>query len=122
MANNIASQEIRRVLGQVLFHKDDVLKDILSLSGGEASRLLLARIILESGNVLVLDEPTNHLDIEATESLAKALFAYPGTLIFVSHDRHFISKIANRVLFIVREKKLVDFKGSFIEFEKLYDI
>jgi ATPase subunit of ABC transporter with duplicated ATPase domains len=121
-ASNVTQQDIRKILGQVLFHKDDVLKDILALSGGEASRLLLARIILESGNVLVLDEPTNHLDIEATETLANALSSYPGTLIFVSHDRHFISKIANRVLFVPREKKLVDFKGSFVEFEKQYKI
>jgi len=115
---NINEQHIRKALGQVLFKKEDVEKDILSLSGGEAARLLLARITLESGNVLILDEPTNHLDIEAAESLAKALHSYHGTVIFVSHDRHFISKIANRVLFISHDKKLVDFKGSFQEFEE----
>lgn len=122
IASDVPEQQVRKVLGQVLFKKDDVDKDILSLSGGEAARLLLARISLESGNVLLLDEPTNHLDMEATESLAKALIDFHGTLIFVSHDRHFISKIANRVLFVSRDKKLIDFKGKFEEFEKRYDV
>ena len=114
-------QLIRKTLGQVLFKKEDVEKDILSLSGGEAARLLLAKMILEPSNVLVLDEPTNHLDIEATESLADALRNYTGSLIFVSHDRHFLSKIANRVLYISHHHQLIDFKGSFAEFEALYE-
>ena len=67
-------------------------------------------MVLESANVLILDEPTNHLDIEATEALVTALRIYPGTLLFVSHDRHFINKIADRILFISREKKLQDVK------------
>lgn len=121
MVSDVTEQHIRKVLGQVLFKKDDIDKDILSLSGGEAARLLLAKNILESGNVLILDEPTNHLDIEAGESLAEALKAYPGTLLFVSHDRHFINKIANRILFISHNKKLIDYKGSFAEFEKMYN-
>jgi ATPase subunit of ABC transporter with duplicated ATPase domains len=108
--NGLAEQTIRKVLAQVLFNKDDVLKDILTLSGGEAARLLLAKLILESPNVLVLDEPTNHLDIEATDSLANALKNYAGTLLLVSHDRHFINKIADRILFISHRKKLQDVK------------
>lgn len=119
---NVNEQNIRKALGQVLFKKDDVEKDILSLSGGEAARLLLAKIVLEPANLLVLDEPTNHLDIEATDALAQALKEYAGTLIFVSHDRHFISKIADRVLFISHEKELLDYKGDFVEFEKLHDL
>ncbi|BBB15184.1 putative transporter fused subunits of ABC superfamily: ATP-binding components [Candidatus Rickettsiella viridis] len=108
---NVASEQtIRKVLAQVLFTKDEVQKDILALSGGEAARLLLAKLILESPNVLVLDEPTNHLDIEANDSLANALRNYSGTLLFVSHDRHFINKIANRILFISHHKKLQDVK------------
>lgn len=103
-------QFIRKTLAQVLFNKEDVLKDILALSGGEAARLLLAKMVIESANVLILDEPTNHLDIEATEALAMALRSYPGTLLVVSHDRHFISKIANRILFISHDKKLQDAK------------
>lgn len=101
-------QFIRKILAQVLFNKDDVHKDVLALSGGEAARLLLAKMVIESANVLILDEPTNHLDIEATAALAMALHQYPGTLIVVSHDRHFISKIANRILFISHQKKLQD--------------
>lgn len=121
-AGNAPEQNLRKTLGQVLFKKDDVGKDILALSGGEAARLLLAKIVLEPANVLVLDEPTNHLDIEASEALANALKNYTGTLIFVSHDRHFISKIANRTLYISHDKKLIDYKGSFVDFERLYDI
>lgn len=116
-AHQITEQQVRKVLGQVLFTKEDVEKNILSLSGGEAARLLLAKNILEQTNVLILDEPTNHLDIEATESLSDALKQYTGTLIFVSHDRHFINNIANRILFISSTKGLKDFKGSFAEFE-----
>lgn len=109
-AAGMNEQSMRKILAHVLFNKEDVLKDILDLSGGEAARLLLGKMLLESANVLILDEPTNHLDIEATESLAHALRIYPGTLLFVSHDRHFINKIANRILFISREKKLQDIK------------
>lgn len=119
---NVSDQQMRKVLAQMLFKKDDVEKDILSLSGGEAARLLIAKIILESANVLVLDEPTNHLDIETTDALAHALKHYHGTLLFVSHDRHFISKVANRVLFISHDRGLIDYKGDFVEFEKLNDI
>ena len=118
----VTEQQVRKALGQVLFKKGDVEKDILSLSGGEAARLLLAKITLESANILVLDEPTNHLDIEATAALADALKQYAGTLIFVSHDRHFISQIADRVLFVSHTRGLQDYKGDFITFEKLYDI
>ncbi|MDX1902337.1 MAG: ABC-F family ATP-binding cassette domain-containing protein [Gammaproteobacteria bacterium] len=118
IATQSTEQQVRKALGGVLFKKEDVEKDILALSGGEAARLLLARISLESGNVMLLDEPTNHLDIEATESLTEALVGYHGTLIFVSHDRHFINKIANRILFISHDKKLIDYKGTFAEFEK----
>ena len=109
-AIGISEQSIRKTLAQVLFNKEDVLKDILALSGGEAARLLLAKMVLEPANVLILDEPTNHLDIEATEALATALRNYPGTLLFVSHDRHFINKIADRILFISHKKKLQDVK------------
>ncbi|KAF5271473.1 hypothetical protein FQR65_LT05093 [Abscondita terminalis] len=109
-AAGISEQSIRKTLAQVLFNKEDVVKDILALSGGEAARLLLAKMVLEPANVLILDEPTNHLDIEATEALAAALRNYSGTLLFVSHDRHFINKIADRILFISHEKKLQDVK------------
>lgn len=107
---DVSEQTMRKFLAQVLFTKDDVVKNILTLSGGEAARLLLAKLILESPNVLVLDEPTNHLDIEAIDSLADSLKKYAGTLLFVSHDRHFINKIADRILFISHHKKLQDVK------------
>lgn len=109
-AAGISEQTIRKILAQVLFNKEEVQKDILSLSGGEAARLLLAKIVMQTANVLILDEPTNHLDIEATEALANALRSYAGTLLFVSHDRHFINRTADRILFITREKKLQDVK------------
>lgn len=118
-ASKYSEQHIRKVLGQVLFTKDDVHKNIQSISGGEAARLLLAKMMIESKNVLVLDEPTNHLDIEATESLADALANYDGTLIFVSHNRHFISKIATRILYVSRDKGLLDFKNGYQEFEEM---
>jgi len=92
------SNGIRNMLGRVLFSGDDAHKSILTLSGGECARLLLAHIMLASHNVLVLDEPTNHLDLESIDALADALVAYEGTLILVSHDKYFVSKIANRVI------------------------
>lgn len=110
------SQQVRKILGQALFTKDEVEKDILSLSGGEAARLLLAKMMLEQANVLILDEPTNHLDLETTEALANALADYPGTVIVVSHNRHFISKFAARVIFVAKEKGIKDFKGTYNDY------
>lgn len=112
-----SEQQIRKALANVLFTKDEVNKDIMTLSGGEAARVLLAQMMLESGNVLILDEPTNHLDIEAIDSLADALVQFPGAVIFVSHNRYFIDKIANRILFISSDKKIRDFKGKYSDFE-----
>lgn len=109
--------KVRKTLGQVLFTQEEVNKNILALSGGEAARLLLAKIMLAHSNVLFLDEPTNHLDIEATEGLAEALKRYPGTLIVVSHNRHFLSKIATRVFYLSKAQGLQDFQGSYVEFE-----
>jgi ATPase subunit of ABC transporter with duplicated ATPase domains len=109
-------QQVRQVLGQMLFKKDDVDKNILSLSGGEAARLLLAKVILEAPNVLVLDEPTNHLDVETIEELSNALAAYQGTLIVVSHNRYFIEKFANRIVYFSKERGVQLVKGTYAEF------
>lgn len=97
-APQVSEQATRSVLGQVLFTQDDAHKSIQHLSGGEAARLLLARIMLEKRNVIVLDEPTNHLDIEAKASLQKALVRYQGTLLMVTHDRDFAAPIAQNII------------------------
>jgi ATPase subunit of ABC transporter with duplicated ATPase domains len=112
---------VRGQLGQVLFTKDEVHKPIGALSGGEAARLVFCRLSVEQPNVLVLDEPTNHLDLESIEALAQALRAYEGTLIFVSHDRWFVSEVATRIVEIT-PTGLRDFPGTYTEYlERLGD-
>lgn len=104
--------EIRTVLGRFLFTGDDVLKIVRDLSGGEKARLQLAKLMLEKNNLLILDEPTNHLDIASKQVLESALENYEGTLIFVSHDRYFINKIATKVL-DVKENQFNIYLGNF---------
>jgi ATPase subunit of ABC transporter with duplicated ATPase domains len=112
---------VRGQLGLVLFSGDEVKKRVGNLSGGEAARLLFARMAVEKPNVLVLDEPTNHLDLEAIESLAQGLEKFQGTLIFVSHDRWFVSRLATRILEITPHG-LNDFQGTYDEYlERLGD-
>ncbi|MDI3288666.1 ribosomal protection-like ABC-F family protein [Polyangium sp. 15x6] len=106
---------VRGRLGRMLFSGDDVNKKVGLLSGGEAARLLFCRILVEEPNVLLLDEPTNHLDVEAIEALAEALVAYEGTLILVSHDRWFVSKIATRILEVLPTGRN-DFPGTYEEY------
>ena len=105
-------QEIRGLLGRFLFSGDTVFKRVDTLSGGEKARLAMARMLLKAANFLVLDEPTNHLDIPAKETIEEALNAYDGTVIFVSHDRYFISRVANRIVEI-RDGELHSYPGGY---------
>lgn len=114
-----SNSAIRSVLGQVLFVKEAVEKSILHISGGEAARLLLAKIMLAKPNVLILDEPTNHMDIESIEAFTRALKEYKGTIVFVSHDRHFVAQLATRVIALT-EVGVKDFHGSYTQYLKHY--
>ncbi|MFN8253803.1 MAG: ABC-F family ATP-binding cassette domain-containing protein [Ferruginibacter sp.] len=108
--------ELRQLLGCFLFSGDDVEKRIKVLSGGEKARVALAKTIVSKANFLLLDEPTNHLDMHSVDLLVEALNKYEGTLVLVSHDRYFISKIANKI-WEIDEHKLREFKGSYAEWE-----
>lgn len=111
----ITEQKIRAVLGACLFTKDDVLKSIKALSGGEKARVVMASIMLKNPNVIFADEPTNHLDLEACESLEEAFTHFDGTICVVSHNRYFISQFANRIIEIT-PRGIFDFKGSYEEY------
>ena len=106
---------VRGQMGLMLFSGDDGKKKISALSGGEAARLVFARLGLDQPNVLVLDEPTNHLDLESIEALVAALRAYEGTLVFVSHDRWFVSQLATRIVEI-RPGEVTDYLGTYEEY------
>ena len=108
-------QAIRAILGRLLFSKDDSLKSVKVISGGEEARMLFGKLMLCKPNVLLLDEPTNHLDMESIEALNLALENYEGTLIFVSHDREFVSSLATRVIEMTPEG-VVDFRGTYDEY------
>ena len=108
-------QTVRSVLGRLLFSGDDVRKPAKVLSGGEKGRMMYGKLILGRYNVLLMDEPTNHMDMESIEALNIALEKYVGTLVFVSHDREFVSSLATRIL-EVRNGEIVDFKGSYDEY------
>ncbi len=108
-------QVIRGTLGKLLFSRDDIKKSVKVLSGGEQGRMLFGKIMLQTPNIIVMDEPTNHLDMESIESLNLALDHYEGTLIFVSHDREFVSSLATRIIEI-KDGQVVDFKGSYDEY------
>ena len=103
--------ELRTALGRFLFHGDDVFKLIGDLSGGELARIQLLKLMLEGCNLLLLDEPTNHLDIPSREALEKALSAYDGTMLVVTHDRYFVDRIADRVL-ILEKDGIREFSGD----------
>lgn len=108
-------QAVRSVLGRLLFSGDEVRKPVRVISGGEQGRMLFGKLMLQQHNVLLMDEPTNHLDMESIESLNAALEKYTGTLIFVSHDREFVSSLATRVI-EMRPDGIRDFKGGYEDY------
>ena len=108
-------QAIRSILGRLLFSGDEVRKPVKVLSGGEKGRMMYGKLMLGRHNVMLLDEPTNHMDMESIESLNIALDRYAGTLIFVSHDREFVSSLATRIL-EVKDGQVIDFRGTYEEY------
>jgi ATPase subunit of ABC transporter with duplicated ATPase domains len=112
-------QAIRAILGRLLFNADDIKKSVHVLSGGEKGRMLYGKLMLEKPNVLIMDEPTNHMDMESIESLNLALENYPGTLVFVSHDREFVSSLATRIIEITPEK-VENFVGNYEDYLQIY--
>lgn len=108
-------QSVRSVLGRLLFSQDDIKKPAKVLSGGEKGRMLFGKLMMQKPNILIMDEPTNHLDMESIESLNMALEMFEGTLIFVSHDREFVSSLATRVLEI-KPGKVSDFTGNYEDY------
>lgn len=108
-------QVIRGVLGRMLFSQSDIKKSVKVISGGEQGRMLFGKLIQQRPNILLMDEPTNHMDMESIESLNLALENYPGTLMFVSHDRQFVSSLATRIIEIT-EEGVVDFHGTYDDY------
>lgn len=108
-------QAIRGTLGRLLFSQDDIEKKVRVLSGGEKGRMIFGKLMLQRANIMLLDEPTNHLDMESIEALNLALENYPGTLIFVSHDREFVSSLATRILEFT-STGIVDFRGTYEDY------
>jgi ATPase subunit of ABC transporter with duplicated ATPase domains len=106
---------VRGMLGRLLFSADDNKKKVRVCSGGEKNRLLFGKLMMSDANVLILDEPTNHLDMESIEALNQALAKFDGSVIFVSHDREFVSSLATRVIEI-KEQKMVNFQGTYDEY------
>ncbi len=112
---NDDEQIIRGTLGRLLFSRDEINKSVRVLSGGEQGRMLFGKLMLQRPNVMVMDEPTNHLDMESIESLNLALESYPGTLIFVSHDREFVSSLATRIIHMSADG-ITDFRGGYEDY------
>jgi len=115
MAPRSTNTELRSLLGCFLFSEDDVFKRIGVLSGGERNRYALARMLLQPSNFLLLDEPTNHLDLRAKDVLLESLEKYTGTVVFVSHDRYFIDKLATRI-FEIGSGEVCIFPGNYEDY------
>ncbi|MFT6910327.1 MAG: ATPase subunit of ABC transporter with duplicated ATPase domains, partial [Oleiphilaceae bacterium] len=105
-------QIMRGTLGRLLFSQNEITKAVNVISGGEQGRMMFGKLMLERPNILLMDEPTNHMDMESIEALNLALENYAGTLLFVSHDREFVSTIATRIIDITADG-IVDFKGNY---------
>ena len=114
--SNRSETELRNVLGCFLFSSDDAFKKIKVLSGGEKSRVALAKTLISDANYLLLDEPTNHLDMASVNILIQALQQYEGTFIVISHDRHFVSKVANKIWYI-EDQKIKEYPGTYDEYK-----
>ena len=112
---NDDEQVVRGYLGRLLFSQDDIKKSVKVLSGGEKGRMLFGKLMMQRPNILVIDEPTNHMDMESIDALNMALEMYEGTLIFVSHDREFVSSLATRILEIT-PTKTIDFSGNYEDY------
>mgnify|MGYP001547137129 FL=1 len=108
-------QVVRAILGRLLFSQDDIDKSVKNISGGEQGRMIFGRLMMQKPNVLILDEPTNHLDMESIEALNQALENYPGTLIFVSHDREFVSSLATRIIEL-SPTGITNYSGTYDEY------
>ena len=110
-----SQEELRGVLGQMLFSGEDALKATNALSGGESARLIFCKLMLQKPNVLVLDEPTNHLDLESINALNIALQKYTGTVLLVTHDHDVIDEVATRIWHF-EDGRVEDFKGAYEEY------
>jgi ATPase subunit of ABC transporter with duplicated ATPase domains len=108
-------QAVRATLGRMLFSQDDIKKSVKIISGGEQGRMLFGKLMMQKPNIMVMDEPTNHLDMESIESLNTALENYPGTLLFVSHDREFVSSLATRIIELT-PSGVVNFSGNYEDY------
>ncbi len=117
----MSNTEVRSLLGRFLFTEDDVFKEVKLLSGGEKIRLIFALISLRNYDILYLDEPTNHLDFQTKRVVADILEDYPGTIVMVSHDRYFVNRIANRIIYLQNHKYIIE-EGNYADFIKLHDI
>ena len=115
-------QAVRGTLGRLLFSGDEIRKSVHVLSGGEKGRMIYGKLMLTKPNVLLMDEPTNHMDMETIESLQIGVEKYPGTLIFVSHDREFVGGLATRIVELRADGKVVDFKGTYDEYLRSQNI
>ena len=110
-----SEQVLRGTLGRMLFSKDESAKSVKVVSGGEEGRLLLGKLVLQKPNVMIMDEPTNHLDMESIEALNLALENYPGTLIFISHDRSFVASLATRIIEL-SPQGVVNYSGNYEDY------